>query len=79
MFALADNLGNFLRSLVLPNMMGLRVNTELVMGGAFSDSSGALVLLEVDGIEKARELISRDPAILEKILTAEVYEWDRVV
>ena len=59
--------------------MGLRENNELVMGGPFSDSSGALVLLEVDEIEKARELISRDPAILEKILTAEVDEWDGVV
>ena len=63
----------------LEYLMGLRENNELVMAGPFSDSSGGLVLLEVGGIEKARELLSRDPAILKKILTAEVYEWDRVV
>ena len=60
-------------------LMGLRESNELGMGGPFSDSSGGLVLLEVDGIEKAQDIISRDPAILEKILTAKVYEWDRVV
>ncbi len=42
----------------LEYLMGLRENNELVMAGPFSDSSGGLALLEVDGIEKARELIS---------------------
>ncbi len=63
----------------LEYMLALHERGELVMGGPFSDSSGALVLLEVDGIDKARGLVSEDPAIVEEVLTADVYEWDRVV
>ncbi len=49
------------------------------MGGSFADNSGGLVLLEVDGIDKARGLVSEDPAVVKEVLTAEVYEWNRVV
>ncbi len=60
-------------------LLGLHERGELLMGGPFSDSSGGLVLLEVDGIDKARRIVSEDPAIVEEILTAEVYEWERIV
>ncbi len=60
-------------------LLGLHERGELVMCGSFSDSSGGLVLLDVDGINKARGLVSEDPAIVKEVLTAEVYEWYRVV
>ncbi len=63
----------------LEYMLALHERGELVMGGPFSDSSGGLVLLEVDGIDKARGLVSEDPAIIEEVFTADVHEWDRVV
>ena len=59
--------------------LSLHERGELIMGGPFADNSGGLVLLEVDGIDKARGLVSEDPAVVKEVLTAEVYEWNRVV
>ncbi len=57
----------------------LHARGQLSMGGPFTDESGGLVILTVDSIDQARELIARDPAVIEGILFAEVHAWDRVV
>lgn len=49
------------------------------MGGPFRDSSGGLAIAEATDIEEAKELVNRDPAIRQNTLTAEVFEWIRIV
>ncbi len=52
---------------------------QLSMGGPFADGSGGLVLLTVDSIGLAEELIAHDPAVVQGILSAAVHAWDRIV
>ena len=57
-------------------MEALHTSDCLSMGGPFTDESGGLVILTVDSMERAQELIAQDPAVLEGILSPEIHEWD---
>ncbi|MGI9475462.1 MAG: YciI family protein, partial [Hyphomicrobiaceae bacterium] len=51
----------------------------VLMGGPFADGTAGLVILQASSIEEASQIISNDPAIRSKVLTAEVREWNRLV
>ena len=59
----------------------LTLNSEgiVTMSGPFEDSSGGLSIVEAADIEEAQELIDWDPAIRQGTLTADVFEWRRII
>lgn len=63
----------------LEYLICLHKSGQVVMGGPFEDDSGGLVLLTVDDLSEAKQLIARDPAIVAGILKVEVHAWNQVV
>lgn len=57
----------------------LHVCGQLSMGGPFTDETGGLVILTVDSVDQAEQLIAHDPAVVGGILFATVHAWDRIV
>ncbi len=51
----------------------------VTMVGPFEDSSGGLGIVEAADIEEAQELVDWDPAIRQGTLTADVFEWRRII
>ena len=55
----------------------LTARGTIVMGGPFPDNSGTLILLENVGEDEARDLVSRDPFILNGVFVLEeVRAWN---
>ncbi len=49
------------------------------MGGPFTDDTGGLGILNVASQDEAENILSRDPAVIEGVLTAELHLWDIVI
>ncbi len=49
------------------------------MGGPFANEPSALVVLDVTGRDEAQRLIDGDPAVVDRVLTAKIRKWNRVV
>ena len=47
----------------------------LRIGGAFTNSAGAMGILNVDTFEQAKALVQQDPAIQNKIMKADIHPW----
>ena len=60
-------------------IIGLHRNGTVIMGGSFGDGSGGVVIFAADDIIDVNEVVSRDPAITEGILVAEVKHWARII
>lgn len=56
-------------------MNRLETEEKLVLGGGFTDDSGAMGILFVSGLEEAREIIENDPAVKEGIVTAQIHPY----
>ncbi|WKZ38343.1 MAG: YciI family protein [Anaerolineales bacterium] len=56
-------------------MTRLEAEEKLVLGGGFTDDSGAMGMLFVSDLEEAREIIENDPAIKEGIVTAQLHPY----
>jgi uncharacterized protein YciI len=56
-------------------MAKLLEEKKLVMAGPFSDSSGGLAVIEVDGEKEAAETLQHDPAIVQKVFHGEIHPW----
>ncbi len=54
----------------------LRAAGQLELTGGFSDGSGgAYVLVNVDSLEQAQQIVARDPLVLRDASTLTVHEW----
>ena len=60
-------------------LLGLHERGKVVMGGPFANEPSALVVLDVTGRDEAQRLIDGDPAVVDKVLTAKICKWNRVV
>ena len=47
----------------------------LVLAGPFSDNSGGMAIIEAPDIEHAREILSKDPGLVDGVFTARVRPW----
>ena len=63
----------------LDYLLALHKNGKVTMGGPYADESGGLVVLRVDDMAEAKQLIDNDPAIVDATLKANVKAWNRVV
>jgi uncharacterized protein YciI len=62
----------------LKNIGRLADEGKLVIAGPFGDNNKSyrgIFILNVKTIEEAKKLLDTDPAILAKVLAAELYEW----
>jgi uncharacterized protein YciI len=50
----------------------------LIEGGPFLDHSGGMAIILVENIERAREIVDQDPALLSGVFTAELKSWMQV-
>lgn len=53
----------------------LEAEKKLILGGGFTDHSGAMGVLRVSRLGEAREIVDNDPAVKDGIVTAEVHPW----
>ena len=60
-------------------MLSLKDKGKLVMGGPYTDDSGALVIFTVANQDEAEDLLSADPAIKSGIFKASLKDWNRIV
>ena len=56
-------------------MSRLETEGKLILGGGFTDGSGAMGVLHVSSLEEAREIIENDPAVKEGIVTAQTHPY----
>lgn len=56
-------------------MTQLESQRKLVLGGGFLDGSGAMGVLVADSQAEAENLVTHDPAVRERIVTATVHPW----
>lgn len=56
-------------------MNRLEAEEKLVLGGGFTDNSGAMGMLLASGLKEAREIIENDPAIKEGIVIAQIHPY----
>jgi uncharacterized protein YciI len=59
----------------LEYMGQLQAQGIVLMGGPFTGEDRGLVILEVPGDNEAREVVARDPAVLNGVLKAEWHPW----
>ena len=57
-------------------MKKLKALGTLVLGGPFKDSAGAMVIIECETLEAAKQFVDEDPAIQTELLFAEIHPWD---
>ena len=62
----------------LEYLLALRDRGSVTAGGPFRDGSGGIVIFSADDIVEVNQLVARDPAIVDGILTANVKEWTRI-
>ncbi len=63
----------------LDYLSGLYQTGTLLMAGPFTDDTGGLGILNVASQDEAENILSRDPAVIEGVLTAELHLWDIVI
>lgn len=56
-------------------LAALHDNELIVMGGPFEGKSGAMVIVRVNTLAQAQGIASRDPAVIDEVLEAEVTPW----
>lgn len=56
-------------------MAKLEAANVLKLGGGFTDDAGAMGVLEVVILEKAKEIVANDPAVKNGIMRASVHPW----
>jgi uncharacterized protein len=56
-------------------MSRLEAEGKLILGGGFTDGSGAMGVLQVSNLEEACEIIENDPAVKDGIVTAQIHPW----
>lgn len=56
-------------------MSRLEAEGKLILGGGFTDGSGAMGVLQVSSLEEACEIIENDPAVKENVVTAQIHPW----
>jgi uncharacterized protein YciI len=56
-------------------MDDLESSGQLVLGGGFLDSAGAMGVLKVGSLGEAQSLLERDPAVKNGIVVTEVHPW----
>ncbi|MEA5125655.1 YciI family protein [Xanthomonas floridensis] len=57
-------------------LQALREAGQLELTGGFSDGSGgAYVLVNVDSLKQAQQIVARDPLVLRDASTLTVHEW----
>jgi len=59
-------------------LQGLFKRGKLVTAGPFSDSSGGMTIMQVDSEQEARQLIDRDPNVINGLLQAELHPWSPI-
>lgn len=53
----------------------LQAQSIILMGGPFTDEDRGLVILQVPDGGQAKEIVARDPAVLNGVLKAEWHPW----
>ena len=53
----------------------LHANKKIVMSGAYNDTNGGLVILEVESREEAETIMAEDPALKSSLYHGEFHEW----
>ena len=48
---------------------------QLLMGGPFLDNQGGLGILDAEGEAQARQIVTRDPAVLERVFEPHLHPW----
>lgn len=56
-------------------MTQLESDNKLVLGGGFTDNSGAMGVLRASSLAEALEIVKDDPAVREGIVVTEVHPW----
>jgi uncharacterized protein YciI len=56
-------------------MSRLEAEGKLILGGGFTDGSGAMGVLQVSSLEEACGIIENDPAVKEGIVIAQTHPW----
>ena len=56
-------------------MTHLESENKLVLGGGFTDGSGAMGVLRALSFAEASEIVQDDPAVKEDVVVAKVHPW----
>lgn len=56
-------------------MTKLESEGTLILGGGFLDGTGAMGVLKVESLESAKEIVAKDPAVVDGLVTATVHPW----
>ncbi len=56
--------------------LSLARDGRLKLGGPFANIAGGMSILQVESIEEAQDLASKDPAVTSKIMRALVQHWE---
>lgn len=56
-------------------MKTLAEQKKLILGGPFTDSSGGMVILEVNNIQEANDIARKDPAVRSQVFQVQVHPW----
>ncbi|MCP5010080.1 MAG: hypothetical protein GY942_08900 [Aestuariibacter sp.] len=56
-------------------MSQLEAAAQLVVGGGFTDGSGAMGVIHMPNLAQAEALIANDPVVKDEIVTATVHPW----
>jgi uncharacterized protein YciI len=59
-------------------MFGLHQKKIMKAGGPFTNGTGGAALLEAESLAAAQALVDADPAVVNKVFTAEVHAWSHV-
>ena len=57
------------------HMQKLQDAGQLVLGGPFTDETGVLGVLRVNGLDEAKRLVQADPMVRARVVEAEVHPW----
>ena len=59
-------------------MGSLLKDGRMLLAGPFEDSTGGLAIVECTDAKEAQAIVDADPAVKDKVMTAEVHEWNTV-
>ncbi|MBI2923023.1 MAG: hypothetical protein HYY18_18365 [Planctomycetes bacterium] len=59
-------------------MGSLLKDGSMLLAGPFEDSTGGLAIVECADVKAAQAIVDADPAVKDKVLKAEVHEWNTV-
>jgi uncharacterized protein len=59
-------------------MHQLNQEGKIISGGPFADNTGGLLLLEADNTDEVITIMTKDPAVANKVFVGEVHQWNKV-